>query len=490
VKSTITSEQSPVFAGLWKMHLVILSIGLVLVGIVGYGFYSGYRINTVDAALLRAVMKIRLEASTTNLVIEGLLGEGLAADFEPVLHPLDVAVEDFRSIVHQSKHQIPLLPFHPDPISSTDMAELDARLSVFKEKAGERYTNKRRSFLDEEADRIYRQAFRDLTGELESLESRLRSTMSRNLVLFGYTQTAMIGLCILLTIAAGIVFHRFAGQRAKAYDSLQAANERLEKEIAERRRSEERLSHLVDELKDFSYAVSHDLRAPLINLKGFSREFKSAFDVIRPVIDDATAELDEKRKQTVTSAFYEDLAESIGFIDTSVLKMERLINGILKLSRAGRRELILEKLDMNRIVSDTLKSLAYQVKSRNIRMITGDLPPTVADKVCMEQVFSNLLSNAINYLDPERTGEIEISGESRSDENVFHIRDNGSGIKKDDIPRIFNLFERLNRNPVEGEGMGLAYVRALVRRHGGIVRCESEYGVGSTFTFTVSKGLG
>jgi len=472
------------------MHLVILAIGSVLVGIVGYGFYSGYRINTVDAALVRAVMKIRLEVSTTNLVIEGLLGEGLAADFEPVWNPLDAAVQNFRSVVDQSKSHITVVPFRSDAVSSADMVDLDRKLLAFKEKAKERYANKRLSFLDEEGDRVYRQAFRDLRGNLEALENRLRSVMSRNLTLFGYSQTAMIGLCILLTVIAGIVFQRFAGQRARAYDALREVNERLETEIAERRRSEERLAHLVEELKDFSYAVSHDLRAPLINFKGFSKEFKAALEVIRPVIDDAVAELNGKRKQEVTAAFYEDLAEAVGFIDASVLKMERLINGVLKLSRLDRRELIPERLDMNQIVEDTLKSMAYQIKSRNIKMAVGDLPPTVADKVAMEQVFSNLLGNAINYLDPGRAGEIEITAESRLEENIFRVRDNGCGIKKADIPKIFNLFERLGRNSADGEGMGLAYVRALVRRHGGTIRCESEFGAGSTFTFTVSKGLG
>ena len=144
---------------------------------------------------------------------------------------------------------------------------------------------------------------------------------------------------------------------------------------------------------------------------------------------------------------------------------------------------------MNEIIDDTLKSLAYQIKARGIRMSVGELPPTAADKVAVEQIFSNLLSNAINYIDPVRLGEIEITGESRLEENVFHVRDNGCGIKNSDIQKVFNMFERLGKNSVNGEGMGLAYVRALVRRHGGTVLCESEYGAGSKFTFTILKRL-
>ena len=199
--------------------------------------------------------------------------------------------------------------------------------------------------------------------------------------------------------------------------------------------------------------------------------------------------LSEKSKKEVAAAFYEDLPEAVDFIDASVSKMERLINSILKLSRLDRRELKSETLDMKKIVQDTLKSLGHQIKARGIEVSVGNLPETRADKVAMEQILSNLLSNAINYLDPGRTGKIEITGESRPDENVFQIRDNGRGIQKFDIEKVFNLFERLGNDSAAGEGMGLAYVRALVRRHGGDVFCESEYGAGSKFTFTISKRI-
>ena len=148
-----------------------------------------------------------------------------------------------------------------------------------------------------------------------------------------------------------------------------------------------------------------------------------------------------------------------------------------------------EMLDVNEIVRNTLKSLGHQIKTRGIQLSVRDLPKTTADKVSMEQIFSNLMSNAVNYLDPGRTGEIEVWGESRLDENVFHVRDNGRGIKSCDIENVFNIFERLGDDTVPGEGMGLAYVRALVRRHGGDVFCESEYGAGSEFTFTIPKRM-
>ena len=389
-----------------------------------------------------------------------------------------------------------MLPFQANTLDSADIDKLESKLSEFKDNARKRFEGKRISLLDEDVDRIYRLAFKNLTGDLNKLEEKLRELMSKNLRLFRYSQTIMVIACILLTLLAGIMFQRFERRQERAYRSLQHANEQLEKEIVQRERSEkavraseERYRQMVKELRDFSTAVSHDLRAPLINFKGFSKEIKAALDVTRPVIDTALTALSEKRKKEVTAAFYEDIPEALDFIDASVSKMERLINSILKLSRLGRRELKPETLDMNEIVQDTLKSLGHQIKACGIEVSVRDLPETRADKVSMEQVFSNLLSNAINYLDPGRTGEIEIAGESRLDENVFQICDNGRGIQNFDIEKVFNLFERLGNDSVAGEGMGLAYVRALIRRHGGDVFCESEYGAGSKFTFTISKRL-
>ena len=140
-------------------------------------------------------------------------------------------------------------------------------------------------------------------------------------------------------------------------------------------------------------------------------------------------------------------------------------------------------------VQDTLKSFAYQIKEDGVKVSVDNLPKTTADRISVEQIFSNLLGNALNYLDPERPGEIEITANCRVNETVFYVRDNGCGIKKSDLTKVFNIFERLNNNSVAGEGMGLAYVQALVRRHQGEVYCGSEYGVGSEFTFTLPKRL-
>jgi signal transduction histidine kinase len=107
----------------------------------------------------------------------------------------------------------------------------------------------------------------------------------------------------------------------------------------------------------------------------------------------------------------------------------------------------------------------------------------------MEQIVGNLLGNAVKYLDSERAAEIEITAERGEEETVFRIRDNGRGIAREDMDKVFAPFRRVGRQDVPGEGMGLPYVQALVRRHGGRIWCESELGVGTTFSFAIPNHL-
>jgi len=169
--------------------------------------------------------------------------------------------------------------------------------------------------------------------------------------------------------------------------------------------------------------------------------------------------------------------------------MDHFVSALLKLSRLGRRELRLEPVDMDALVQATLESLAHQIEERQVEVTVGPLPEVVADRTSMEQIMGNLLGNAVKYLDPDRPGRIGIIAQRGPGETTFHIRDNGRGIAEDDMDKVFAPFRRIGRQDVPGEGMGLPYVQALVRRHGGRIWCESEPGVATTFTFTISNHL-
>ena len=168
-------------------------------------------------------------------------------------------------------------------------------------------------------------------------------------------------------------------------------------------------------------------------------------------------------------------------------RMDGLINALLKLSQFGRRVLKPERLDMNALVRTVGESLMHQTREQNAVLSVGELPGVVADRTAMEQVMSNLLDNAMKYLRPDCPGVVEVSGERVNEELVFHVRDNGRGINSDDMPKLFRIFRRLGEQNTSGEGVGLAYARSIVRKHGGRIWCESELGVGTTFSFTVPR---
>jgi PAS domain S-box-containing protein len=272
------------------------------------------------------------------------------------------------------------------------------------------------------------------------------------------------------------------GDRIVGYQSIT-------RDVTERKLAEEKQEELMEELKTFSYIVSHDLRAPLANLTGFAREFRTAISIVRPAAELGLEQMTSDRRSQVVSALETDIPEALRFIGLSVSQMDRLITAILELSRSGRRDLEFERLDMNELVADVLNSLAHQINLAGAVVKVGSLPHTVADRTAMEQIFVNLIDNALKFLDQDRAAEIEVTGNRFPDRNVFVVRDSGRGIEAPDLDRIFQPFQRAGGCDVPGEGMGLSHVRTLVRRHGGIIRCESDPGAGSTFTFTVSNRL-
>ena len=268
----------------------------------------------------------------------------------------------------------------------------------------------------------------------------------------------------------------------RAEDALQEAHSKLELRVMERTAD---LQAANEELKTFTYMISHDLRAPLVNIRGFAGELSMALEDVQSALQTLVPQLDKAQQQAITTAFMQEIPEALNFINSSVNRMNEFINAILKLSRLGRRELNLEPLDMPALVQSTLETLAHQIEQRGVQVTVDPLPNIVADRTSLEQIFSNILTNAISYLEPNRPGEVEISGDQTERETIFRVRDNGRGIAAEDMSKIFELFRRVGNQNVPGEGMGLAYVRTLLRRYGGRIWCNSEPGVGSVFSFSI-----
>lgn len=261
-------------------------------------------------------------------------------------------------------------------------------------------------------------------------------------------------------------------------------------DVTELKTMEEGLRASNKELEEFTYIASHDLRSPLVNLKGFASELALGVDQLRNAVNLGIPQLDPAKQKQTLVALDKDIPMALQFIHSSVARMDRLTNAILDLSRIGRRELKFERLNIQSIVNRCLDTLAHQIEAGKIEVGVENLPDVSGDAVALEQVFGNIIDNAIKYLDPKRAGRIRIYGVGGPSENTYYIADNGRGIAKEDMRKIFEIFRRAgNTTNIPGEGMGMAYIKAILRRHGGDIRCTSEIGVGTTFYFTIANNL-
>jgi len=269
---------------------------------------------------------------------------------------------------------------------------------------------------------------------------------------------------ILLPVLWGFVFYAFlqgiAGDaRAKLNRSLAAKNK---------------------ELEDIVYIASHDLRSPLVNICGFSGELASSCRQLTEVLDKVA--MDEETKRQITALLQVDIPESLRFIEAGTESMERVVDGLLRLSRAGTEEIRIEKLNMNRLIDQIRQSVTFQVQKKNVSFSADDLPDCMGDRNQICQVFSNLIDNALKYLDPDRPGEIDVSGTLEDDHVLYRVHDNGIGIAAENHDKVFEIFHRLHtEDSAAGEGLGLAIVSRMVQRHNGSVHVESQPGQGTTF---------
>jgi signal transduction histidine kinase len=267
---------------------------------------------------------------------------------------------------------------------------------------------------------------------------------------------------------------RATNQQLQANDQqLRAANEELKANASE-------LSFRNAELQSIVYTVSHDLKSPLVNIKGFSEELEAqSCKLIKHL---SLVDLPETIRQDVMPLLEEEIPKSLHFIQASTAKMKGLLDGFLRVSKIRSAPIQKETLDMNALVKSVLATMQYQIESGGIAVTVDDLPPCVGDAGQINQVISNLVDNALKYRDQNRPGAVHISGRQDGDCVTYWVKDNGIGIDPRHQDRVFEMFHRLDPNfPVSGDGLGLTIVSRILDRHQGRIRLESEPGKGSTF---------
>ena len=267
-----------------------------------------------------------------------------------------------------------------------------------------------------------------------------------------------------------IAFFTDITKRKKLEEELKKSHDNLELKVQERTAE---LDILIDELKrsnaelqQFAYVSSHDLQEPLRTIASF------------------TQLLERRYKGKLDS----DADEFMDYIVEAAKRMQQLINDLLEYSRVATKGAEFQQVDTEEVLDNVLQNLKSSIEENNAEITHDELPTVIADKVQLVQLFQNLIGNAIKFKKPDEPPKIHISAQKdeKKNEYVFSVSDNGIGMEPQYAERIFIIFQRLHtRDVYKGTGIGLSIAKKIIERHGGRIWVESEFGVGSTFYFTI-----
>ncbi len=258
------------------------------------------------------------------------------------------------------------------------------------------------------------------------------------------------------------------------------------RDITERKRAESKLGELArtlveknKELETIVYVASHDLRSPLVNIQGFSKELSLACERVRAIIEGVGNQFFNKSELETILA--QDVPEAIEYIQAGVVKIDALLSGFLRFSRLGRAALKIERLNMSAMIDHIVQTMEFQIKEAGVQVNVQKLPDCLGDATQINQVFSNLLDNSLKYRDPGRPGTITVTGHVDNVHSVYSVSDNGIGIAPEHQNKIFEIFHRLNPSVGVGEGLGLTIAQRILERQDGKIWVETELGKGSHF---------
>jgi signal transduction histidine kinase len=485
-------------------HILLLAAGLLVLTAISAGSVHLVNMAREDARAVLHTVEVENQLSLVQLGLRraesaqrgylATLRPDFQTDFEQAISELTPALTKLSQLVTDNPVQRRLI--------NEMMPLYDQRIEEFRT-TNELARSKRMS----DAAKIVREGIgRDTMRHIDDLAARMRAEEDRLFVERttnadrSQTLAASItgigsGFVVVLAGIAIFLVRRSSHARDQADAQLRDSHLNLEATIDERTTD---LREANDEIQRFAYIVSHDLRSPLVNIMGFTSELEelrgdifkriaalSRAQAATPSAPENATDTAEPVLEGSDKQLSEDFSEALGFIKSSIGKMDRLISAILNLTREGRREFEPVWIDTRELIEGIVATVAHQAAEAQAAIRIEALPNIVSDRLGLEQIFSNLIDNALKYLKTGVPGEITVRGRTKLGFAIFEISDNGRGIDPKDHQRIFELFRRAGTQDKPGQGIGLAHVRALVRRLGGTMSVASELHQGSTFTITL-----
>ncbi|MDO8464404.1 MAG: DUF3365 domain-containing protein [Gallionella sp.] len=254
-------------------------------------------------------------------------------------------------------------------------------------------------------------------------------------------------------------------ERKQLEEKVNELNRNLESRVIERTALLEASNK---DMENFSYSISHDLRAPLRAINGFSKILQEEY----------ANRLDDEGKRL------------LNVVGDNARKMGKLIDDLLAFSRAGRNEINCSIIDMKKLATSVWEELEPNRAGRDVQLCIGDMPPAEGDPAMIRQVVFNLLSNAVKFTQHRANARVEVGGQTDEHETIYHVKDNGVGFDMQYAGKLFGVFLRLHgMDEFEGTGIGLAIVKRIIAKHGGRVWAEGKVGEGATIYFALPKRL-
>ena len=482
-------------------QILLLAAGVVVLTVISAG--SVYLVNKArdDARWVVHTLEAENQVSFTQLQLRRAesaqrgflltLQPNFQTDFEEAAAQLAPAMTRLGQLVSDNPVQRRLLD---QMVSLSNQRIKEFRQTI--ELARTQHLDDAAQMVREDIGRDAMNRIYNLAGQMRAEEDRLFEQRTTNADRSQTLAASLTGIGSgFVVVLAGIsifLVRRSALARDAAEARLRDNNLNLEATVDERTSD---LREANSEIQRFAYIVSHDLRSPLVNIMGFTSELEQlGDDIFRRIatLGRASASpvpvgageteplLDGEDRQ-----LSQDFSEALGFIKSSIAKMDRLITAILNLTREGRREFEPVRIDTSELIEAIVTTVAHQAAEAQAQIRIEALPAIVSDRLALEQIFSNLIDNALKYLRPGIPGDISVRGRTKLGFAIFEVADNGRGIDPKDHQRIFDLFRRAGTQDKPGQGIGLAHVRALVRRLGGTMSVASELHAGSTFTITL-----